>query len=111
LKTAVRALDDKKAQDIEIIEIGDLTILADYFLLASGTSSTQVRALAEEVEERLVKQGVEPHRIEGRATGWILLDYGSVVVHVFHTEQREFYALERIWDDGKPVPYEDFLED
>lgn len=101
LKTAIRALSDKKAQDIEAIQIGDLTILADYFLIASGTSSTQVKALAEEVEFKLSEQGLEPHHIEGRSTGWILLDYRSVVVHVFHKESRDFYQLERLWTDGK----------
>ena len=97
IEIAVKALDSKKAKDIDAIKIGDLTIIADYFLIASGTSSTQVKALADEVEFKLSEAGVEPDHIEGRATGWILLDYGSVVVHVFHEETRHFYDLERHW--------------
>ena len=104
LKTAAKALDSKKALDVQAIEIGDLTIITDFFLLATATSSTHVRALADEVEEMLSRAGVEPHHIEGRATGWILLDYGSVVVHVFDKKSREFYQLERLWNDG--VPYD-----
>lgn len=104
LKTAAKALDSKKALDVQAIEIGDLTIITDFFLLATATSSTHVRALADEVEEMLSQAGVEPHHIEGRATGWILLDYGSVVVHVFDKKSRDFYQLERLWNDG--VPYD-----
>ena len=103
IEIAVKALDSKKAKDIDAIKIGDLTIIADYFLIASGTSSTQVKALADEVEFKLSEAGVEPDHIEGRATGWILLDYGSVVVHVFHEETRHFYDLERHWSDGEHV--------
>ena len=104
LKTAAKALDSKKALDVQAIEIGDLTIITDFFLLATATSSTHVRALADEVEEMLSRVGVEPHHIEGRATGWILLYYGSVVVHVFDKKSRDFYQLERLWNDG--VPYD-----
>ena len=104
LKTAAKALDSKKALDVQAIEIGDLTIITDFFLLATATSSTHVRALADVVEEMLSQAGVEPHHIEGRATGWILLDYGSVVVHVFDKKRRDFYQLERLWNDG--VPYD-----
>lgn len=101
LKTAARALDSKKAMDLQAIKISDLTIITDFFLLATATSSTHVRALADEVEEMLSRAGVEPNRIEGRSTGWILLDYGSVVVHVFDKKSREFYQLERLWNDGE----------
>ena len=97
---AARALDAKKAEEIEIIDIAAQTCLGDYLVIASGTSTTQVKALADEVEEKLSEQGVEPHHIEGRSTSWILLDYTSVMVHVFHTEARNFYALERMWADG-----------
>ena len=109
IRVAAAALSDKKAVDIKAVEIGDLTILAEYFLFASGTSSTHVKTLAEEVEYKLSEQGVEPHHIEGRATGWILLDYGTLVVHVFSREAREFYSLERLWGDGKPVELETLL--
>lgn len=103
LKIAAQALHSKKAVDLYATRIADLTVLTDYFLIANGTSTTHVRALAEEVEDRLSQAGVEPHAIEGRATGWILLDYGSVVVHVFTKEARDTYSLERLWVDGEVV--------
>ena len=109
LEIAVKALDSKKAKDIEAIKIGDLTIVADYFIIASATSSTQVKALADEVEFKLSEAGIEPDHIEGRATGWILLDYGSVVVHVFYEETRRFYDLERHWSDGQHLDISDLL--
>ena len=102
--TAAKALDGKKAQDLRVLAIGDLSILADYFVLATGTSTTQVKALADEVDYQLSRQGVEPARREGYGSAaWILLDYGSVVVHVFQPESREFYNLDKLWSDGKPV--------
>lgn len=110
LSSVVKTLDDKKAVDIKIIRVRDLTIIADYFVIASGSSSTQVKMLADEVEHVLSQQGVEPHHIEGRSTGWILLDYGHVVVHVLHHETREFYNLERLWNDGERLDYQQFLE-
>lgn len=103
LKTAAEALNEKKAVDLFATRIAELTVLTDYFLIANGTSTTHVRSLAEEVEDKLSKAGVEPKSIEGRATGWILLDYGSVVVHVFTKEARETYSLERLWVDGEQV--------
>lgn len=103
LKLVVNALDSKKAIDIYAVEVGDLTILTEYFIIANGTSSTHVKALADEVEDKLSKSGVEPNNIEGRASGWILLDYGSVVVHVFTKEARDYYNLERLWSDGKII--------
>ena len=103
LRHAVKALDDKKAIDIKAIEVTEVTVLADYFAIATATSSTHVRALAESVEEALSKLGVEPHHIEGRATGWILLDYGTTVVHVMDSKAREFYGLEHTWNDGKEL--------
>lgn len=109
VKAAVRALDDKKAEQIEVIQITELSVVADYFVIANGTSSTHVRALAGEVEDQLSKLGVEVGHIEGRATGWILLDYGSVVVHVFHRESREYYNLERLWADGKVIEIQDMI--
>lgn len=111
IEIAVKALDSKKAKDIDAIKIGDLTIIADYFIIASATSSTQVRALADEVEFKLSEVGVEPDHIEGRATGWILLDYGSVVVHVFHEETRKFYDLERHWSDGQHIDISGMLDE
>lgn len=111
VKETVRAIDSKKGENIEVIGITDLTIIADYFVIATGTSSTQVKALAEEVEYKLEQQGVTPHHIEGRNTPWICLDYSSVVVHIFYKDQRDFYQLERLWEDGEKVDIANFLED
>ncbi len=103
-KTVVNALDGKKAQDIRLLKVEDLTVLADYFVIASGTSSTQVKALADEVQFKLTQLGIEPGHVEGAdGRSWILLDYSSVVVHVFYPEARDFYALERLWADAQPV--------
>lgn len=109
LKTAVKALDEKKAMDITAMEIGDLTIVSEYFVIATGNSTTHVKALADEVEYALSQQGAEPHHIEGKATGWIVLDYETIVVHVFLGESREYYNLERLWTDAKEININDIL--
>ena len=97
-------LIDKKATDVQVLKIGDLTVLSDYFVVCTGTSSTQVKSLAEEVEIRLSERGIEPHHIEGhRSTSWILLDYSSVVLHVFYQESRDFYRLEHLWSDAERI--------
>ena len=111
IETAVKTLDEKKAQDIRLIRVRDLTIISDYFLIASGTSSTQVKSLADELEERLGQLGIQPHHIEGKASGWILLDYNTVTIHVFHAQQREFYSLERLWSDGEDVDLSDYIDE
>ncbi len=111
IKIAVKAIDSKKGTDIQIIKIADLTIIADYFIIATGTSSTQVRALADEVEFKLSEAGVEPHHIEGEKSNWVCLDYLGVVIHIFYKDQREFYQLERLWEDGEQIDLKDFLED
>lgn len=98
------ALDDKKAQDIKVLQIEDLTVVTDYFVIANGTSTTQVKALAEEVEFQLEKKGIRPKHIESSENrSWILMDYNAVIVHIFLPEAREFYDLERLWADGLPV--------
>ena len=103
-KIAAKALDSKKALNIKMIRITELSVIADYFVIATGTSNTQVRALADEVEFRLKEQGIAPGHIEGyNSNSWILLDYGSVVVHVFTQESRDFYDLDRLWKDGEEV--------
>lgn len=107
---AVKALDDKKGRDIKVLRTADQTTLADYFVICSGSSNTQVRALAEAVEEALSKAGEEPHHIEGHRGGqWTLMDYSSVVVHIFTEEGREFYGLERLWSDAQPVDLSEYL--
>ena len=108
-KEIVKVLDKKKAIDIKVIEITEHSIVADYFVIASGTSNTHVKSLADEVEYELSQQGVEPHHIEGRATGWILLDYTGVLVHVFTGESRDYYNLERLWADASVVDLSDVL--
>lgn len=106
-KLAYEALEDKKAEDIKILEIGNISIIADYFIIANGTNASQVQALVDNVQEVLGRQGYEPKRVEGlRTSSWILLDYGDVVIHVFSKEDRLFYDLERIWRDGKSVSKE-----
>lgn len=98
---AVKILDAKKATDLKLIGIHDISVLADYFVVATGTSSTHVKSLADEVEFRLKENGIEPGHVEGyRSNSWILLDYGNVVVHVFTPESRTFYDLDRLWQDG-----------
>ncbi len=108
-QAAVKALNDKKAEDIQVMKIGDLTIVADYFVIATGTSSTHVKSLADNVEYELGLQGVQPGHIEGKATGWILLDYGSVVIHVFLADMRGYYNLERLWTDAAQEDIQDLI--
>ena len=94
-------LSSKKAEDILIIDVAEKTTLCDYFVIASGHSSTQVRALCDHVEEKLSEEGLEPRRTEGTREGrWGVLDYGDVIVHIFNDESRLFYHLERLWEDG-----------
>ena len=109
LKTAANALNEKKAKEIEAVKIDKLTVLAEYFLICTATSSTHVRALCDEVEEKLEESGIRPHHIEGRSTGWIVLDYGSVIVHIFGRSEREFYALDKMWSDGEPIDISEIL--
>lgn len=107
-KLAYKALEDKKSEDIKVIEISTISILADYFIIANGNSSSQVDAMVDAVQEELAKAGFEPKRVEGvRSSGWILLDYGDIVVHIFSKEDRLFYDLERIWRDGRDISKEE----
>lgn len=109
-KACAKALSDKKAQDIVILNVSEQTVMCSYFVVASGKSTTQVRALGDNVEEQLKKQyGIAPARTEGMREGrWGVLDYGDVIVHVFNEESRLFYYLERLWDSGRNVErYED----
>lgn len=107
---AVQALDSKKGKDIKVLYTADQTTLADYFVIATGTSTTQIKALADAVEERMTQHGEEPHHVEGHRGGqWTLLDYSAIIVHVFTEEAREFYDLERLWSDATPVELSEFL--
>lgn len=104
----IDALEDKKAEDITILDISEISVLADYFVIADGNNRNQVQAMADNVEEALGRAGYEPKQIEGYQTAnWILMDYKDIIVHVFSKEDRGFYDLERIWRDGKPVTKED----
>mgnify|MGYP000041925586 CR=1 FL=1 len=98
---AVKALDSKKGKEIRLIRIDKITTLAEYFVICTGTSNTQINALGDEVEKELTLAGEEPLHREGyRGGGWILLDFGCVIVHIFLEQEREFYHLERLWDNG-----------
>lgn len=108
-KIAYAALDEKKANDIKIIDISQISVLADYFIIASGSNRNQVQAMVDSVQEDLFKKaGVEAKQVEGYQSGnWILLDYADIIVHVFDEENRLFYDLERIWRDGQDIKIED----
>ena len=108
---AGKALDAKKAVDIKLMEIKDLTIIADFFLIATATSNTHARSLIEEVEKNLEEKGVRPNHIEGKASGWTLLDYGGLIIHIFERESREYYDLERLWSDAAHADISDYLTD
>ena len=108
-KNIAKILYKKKAIDIIGIETKELTVMSDYFIIASGTSNTHVRALADEVDDEMKKLGVEVDHIEGRATGWILLDYNDVLVHVFQPESRQYYNIERLWNDAARIDLSDVL--
>lgn len=100
LKSA-RFLDKKGADDIEILEVSHLTSITDYFVIANGRSVQSVRSLAEDLEDKLAEEGIVPRRKEGmRDSKWIVLDYAQVIVHVFHPDERKFYNIERLWQDG-----------
>lgn len=109
-KKIIAALEEKKAEDIRVIDISEVSVMADYFIIANGNSSNQVQALIDNVEEKLAKEdGISPRQTEGyRSANWVLMDYGDVIVHVFDKENRLFYNLERIWKDGKNVDLEKF---
>ena len=104
LEIAVKALESKKAKNITALKVDDLSILANYFVIASASSTTQVKALADEVEYQLGEKGVKPMGIEGyQSMEWIVLAFYDIIVHVFLEEPRDFYQLERLWADGTPV--------
>lgn len=104
MKMAVDALEDKKGEDIRVIDIREVSVVADYFIIASGSNANQVQAMTDHVEEILGKAGYECKQIEGyQNANWILMDYRDIIVHVFSKEDRLFYDLERIWRDGKLI--------
>ena len=111
VKLAITALEDKKGEDIRVIDIHEVSVLADYFLIASGSNGNQVQAMADNGEEELGKAGYPCKQVEGyQSANWILMDYGDIIVHVFDKEDRLFYDLERIWRDGKIMEASEFAE-
>lgn len=111
-KAIAKVLDARKGIDVKVIKIGDISILADYMVIATGTSSTHVKSLADYVEYELEQQGVTVNHIEGhRSDTWILMDYVDVIVHVFSEESRKYYDLDRLWEDGEEVDISDILVD
>lgn len=110
--TAAKAFDDKKGKEIKVIRIDKITTLAEYFVICTGTSNTQINALCDNVEKELTARGEEPLHREGYRGGtWVALDYACVVVHVFNDEARKFYSLEHLWADGEEVDLADVLKE
>ena len=110
LELIVKTLDSKRGEDIQVLKIADLTILADYFVIVNGTSNTHARTLADEVEFVLSQKGSEPERRESdTGNTWIILDYADIIVHVFYKETRSFYKLEGLWADGEQVDISSLL--
>lgn len=106
-KIAVKALEDKKAEDIKVIDISNISVVADYFIIANGTNTSQIQALVDNVQDELAKNEIFSKQVEGYASGnWVLIDYSDIIVHVFSKEDRLFYDLERIWKDGKEISTE-----
>ena len=104
VKCAVAALEDKKAKDIKILDISSVSIIADYFIIATGANEPQIKAMVDNVDEVFSKRGIAPKSTEGyKNANWVLLDYGDIIIHVFDEENRLFYDLERIWRDGKEI--------
>ena len=110
-KLAVRALDDKQGVDIRLLKTEELTVLADYFIICTANSTSHVRTLYDEVDKRLSMAGMPPIRREGRRdASWLLLDFGSVIVHIFQKDTREFYNLERLWADATEIDIKELGE-
>lgn len=111
-KITIDALEDKKAEDIRVIDISQVSVLADYFIIASGSNKSQIQALSDAVEEKLGRSGYPMKQIEGYDNAnWVLLDFGDIIVHIFDRENRLFYDLERIWCDGKNIDTETLKSD
>ncbi len=110
VKEIVRALDSKKGQDIRVLKTGELTTLAEYFVLCSATSSTQIKALSDACDKRMKDLGEPPHHVEGHRGGtWVLMDFSAVIVHIFNEEARQFYDLEHMWQDAEQTDVSQWL--
>jgi ribosome-associated protein len=110
ISIALKALSEKKAEELFCVEVAELTSLTEYFIMATAGSSTHVKSLAEEAEFKLEQQGCKPKSVEGRATDWILLDYGDLIIHIFGRKSKEFYALDKMWSDGNIIDVEKMIE-
>lgn len=110
-KLIVKILSDKKGLDLKLIKVSDVTVISDYLVICTGMSTTHVKALADEVEYKLKKdENIEVHHVEGhKSNSWVLLDYTDVIVHVFSNEAREYYSLERLWEDGELINIDELL--
>lgn len=107
----IKILDNKKAKGIVLLDLKDITIISDYFIVCEGTSTTHIKTLCDEVEDNLKKDGITPFALEGyQSASWILADYGNIVVHYFSHEAREFYGLEALWSDAKRVDITKIIE-
>ena len=108
---AVEYADNKKAEDIKVLDIRDLTTMADYFVICHGNSNPQMKAIAEEIEDKLKEKGLYPGGREGMDSAyWILMDYSDVIVHIFNKESRDFYGIEHLWADAKVINTEELLQ-
>lgn len=108
LDIIVKSCEDKKGIDIKVLDIKGMTSIADYFVIVSGNSSTQVDALAREIDEKLSEKGEGPQNQEGKnSSRWIILDFGDIIVHVFHKDEREYYNLERLWEENQEAKEEE----
>ena len=110
IKIAVNVLNNKKARNINAIHVGELTVIAEYFIMATATSQSHIKALADELEEKLEEAGYKADHVEGKATGWLLLEYMGVVIHIFTADAREYYNLDRMWADGDVLELDSILE-
>lgn len=110
IKIIVKALDSKRAEEIKVIKVRDLTIIADYFVIADGTSTTHTKSLADEVDYKMSEAGEEPRNFEkDNGNKWLVLDYNDVVLHVFYKESRDFYDLDNLWADGEQIDISKYL--
>lgn len=110
-KLAIQALEDKKAEDIKVIDISEVSVIADYFIIANGTNRSQIQAMSDNVEETLGRAGYPLKQIEGyQNANWVLLDFNDVIIHIFDKENRLFYDLERIWRDGKLIETDSLMQ-
>lgn len=111
VKCAVKALDAKLALDINVLKIEEITTLSEYFIICTGNSNTHVRTLKEAVEQKFDEAEIAPHHIEGHSGSWVLMDYGSIIIHIFTDEGRRFYQLDKVWADAIPVPTDELLNE